>query len=82
MNDLLDPRTADFTNPADKAVIEPVLMRICEEYDAYEKSGSKAWDQTIDVAKRPIWMRELTQGNGIVPLGSGRYLQVAPMQSP
>ena len=58
--DLLDPRPADFTNPADVDVVEPVLQRICEEYDAYDASGSKAWDQTIDVAKRPSWMRALT----------------------
>ena len=58
--DLLDPRTADFTNPADADVVAPVLRRICAEYDAYEQSGSTAWDQTLDVAKRPAWMRALT----------------------
>ena len=58
--DLLDPRTADFTNADDLCVVAPVLRHICEEYDAYEQSGSKAWDQTIDVTKRPSWMRALT----------------------
>ena len=77
--DLLDPRTADFTNPADVDVVAPVLARICAEYDAYETSGSKAWDQTIDVAKRPAWMRELTSVNGGVPSSGGRYRKVAPM---
>jgi hypothetical protein len=79
--DLLDPRTADFTNPADLDVVVPVLRRICEEYDAYEQSGSKAWDQTIDIAQRPAWMRELTPRNGSVLTGSGRYRQVVVIPS-
>ena len=58
-NDLLDPRQADFTNPADRDVVEPVLYRICQEYQAYDDSGSKVWDQTIDVKARPAWMREI-----------------------
>ena len=59
VNHLLNPRTADFTNDADRQVIEPVLYRIAQEYAAYEESGSKVWDQTIDVRQRPAWMREI-----------------------
>ena len=59
--DLLDPRASDFTNPDDSNVCEPVLYRLCQEYDAYEKSGSTAWDLTIRVHDRPEWMREMTR---------------------
>ena len=59
VNHLLNPRTADFTNDADRQIIEPVLYRIAQEYAAYEESGSKVWDQTIDVRQRPAWMREI-----------------------
>ena len=58
-DDLLDPRDADFTNPNDRGVVEPVLHRLCAEYAEYEASGSKSWEQTIDVRARPAWMREI-----------------------
>ena len=62
-SDLLDPRAADFTNPDDSNVCEPVIYRLCQEYDAYERSGSTAWDLTIRVRDRPEWMREVTREN-------------------
>ena len=61
--DLLDPREADFTNPADVAVVEPVLYAIAKEYEAYEQSGSRVWDATIDVLKRPAWFHEIIGKN-------------------
>ena len=42
---------------ADIDVIKPVLACIAERYDEYDDSGSDAWDFTLDVKKRPDFLR-------------------------
>ena len=59
--DLLDPREGDFSNPDDRGIIEPVVRAICQEYANYEDSGSTVWDQTINVVKRPAWMKAVLE---------------------
>ena len=74
---LRDPRTGDFYNPEDVELIKPVLQVIAEEFTAYEASGSNAWDSTIDVSRRPQWLKNLAP----LPPGAqvrGAQVRVAP----
>ena len=61
IQNLRDPRAANYTNPDDVQMVEPVLERIAEEYAAYEASGSRAWAATLDVSRRPTWLKQLAQ---------------------
>lgn len=42
-----------------KKKIQAVLEAIGARYTEYEVSGSRNWDQTIDVTKRPKWLKDL-----------------------
>ena len=66
--------------PADVDLVEPVLYRICQEYQAYEQSGSREWDRTIDVAARPAWMRQILGDDAApAPRGAGAGAETAVM---
>ena len=56
---LLDPREGDFKKEDDKKKIQAVLEAIGARYTEYEVSGSSNWDHTVDVTKRPKWLKDL-----------------------
>ena len=56
---LRDPDHGQFTDASDKAVIKPVIAVIAHRYAEYARSGSDAWDATIDVHGRPNWLKKL-----------------------
>jgi hypothetical protein len=62
VDSLLDPRTGRFTVANDRETIRPVITRIAERYAAYEASGSRAWDLTLDIRARPRWLRDAARG--------------------
>ena len=59
--DLRNPIEGDFHIAAEIDMIEPVLFRIAEEFDAYGKSGSRAWDLTMDARNLPAWLLEMVE---------------------
>ena len=54
---LRDPTRGNFTDPADADVVRPVLRLIADRYAEYARSGSDAWDATVDVHARPDWLK-------------------------
>ena len=56
---LRDPLGGNYTDETDKTVIKPVLERVAERYAEYARSGSDAWDATLDVRARPDWLKRL-----------------------
>ena len=54
---LRDPTRGNFTDPADADVVRPVLTLIANRYAEYARSGSDAWDATVDVHARPDWLK-------------------------
>ncbi|KAJ8605842.1 hypothetical protein CTAYLR_000515 [Chrysophaeum taylorii] len=54
-----DPRKGQFSIPGDKTAIEPVLAAIALRFAEYARSGSDAWDATLDVLTRPLWLKTL-----------------------
>ena len=76
--DLRDPREADFTNVSDKGIVEPVVVRLAQEYESYVASGSTSWDQTIDVRQRPGWMHEIIGADAPPTSGAVNSAKEAP----
>ena len=58
-NLLRNPLEGNYTVDSDREVVEPVLVRIAQRYAEYASSGSDAWDATIDVHSRPLWLKQL-----------------------
>ena len=56
---LKDPRCGAFTNDDDRATIKPVLERIAARFSEYEECGATSWDRTLNVARRPQWLKEV-----------------------
>ena len=61
---LRDPLAGNFTVDADRDVVGLVSRRIALRYATYAASGSTAWDATIDVHRRPAWLKRLA---GVAP---------------
>ena len=58
-NMLRNPIDGNFTVDSDRATVVPVLKLIAERFAEYAQSGSDAWDATLDVHKRPKWLKQL-----------------------
>ncbi len=56
---LRNPMDGNFTVDSDRDSILPVLEILAQRFAEYAASGSDAWDATIDVHKRPRWLKEL-----------------------
>ena len=56
---LLDPREGEIDHSEDMEILSNLLVDLGSAYDRYERSGSHAWDLTIDVKKRPRWLKML-----------------------
>ena len=55
---ILNPFDGDVTVQSDRPFLLAITSRLAREYEAYEHSGSSAWDLTIDVRKRPQWLKQ------------------------
>ncbi len=56
---LRNPLDGNYTVEDDREAVVPVLKLIAERFAEYARSGSDAWDATLDVHKRPAWLKEL-----------------------
>ena len=54
---ILSPFDGDLTVDTDRPFLMVITNRIAREYSAYETSHSTAWNLTLDIAKRPIWLK-------------------------
>ena len=54
-----NPISGNFTVDTDRDVIKPVLTQIAQRYAEYAASGSTSWSATVDVHKRPAWLKAL-----------------------
>ena len=64
---LRNPLDGNYTVEADREAVVPVLTLIAERFAEYARSGSDAWDATLDVHKRPVWLKELAGVSEGVP---------------
>ena len=55
---LRNPLDGNYTVEDDREAVVPVLKLIAERFAEYARSGSDAWDATLDVHKRPAWLKE------------------------
>ena len=42
----------------DLEAVAPLVVALANRYQEYENSGSSMWDRTVNVRKRPDWLRE------------------------
>ena len=63
---LRNPLDGNYTVETDREAVVPVLKLIAERFAEYARSGSDAWDATLDVHKRPVWLKALAGvGEGV-----------------
>ena len=73
---LLDPREGDLDKPEDMEILKSLLRKLASLYDDYEASGSQAWDLTIDVSKRPRWLKRFLRKGGGRKKSAGALLKI------
>ena len=55
---ILNPLTGLYTVYPDTDAVALLVVALAERYAEYERSGSTAWDRTVEVRSRPRWLRE------------------------
>jgi hypothetical protein len=62
---ILNPMTGRYTVNEDLEAVAPLVVALANRYQEYENSGSTQWDRTVDVHKRPNWLREAATLQGV-----------------
>ena len=78
---LRNPLDGNYTVEADREAVVPVLTLIAERFAEYARSGSDAWDATLDVHKRPVWLKELAGAASLSRLFRPAVINAAQVSS-
>lgn len=60
---ILNPMTGRYTVTDDLEAVAPLVVALADRYAEYENDGETVWDRTVNVRKRPAWLREAANVN-------------------
>ena len=59
--------TGRYTVTDDLEAVAPLVVALADRYAEYENDGATAWDRTVNVQKRPAWLRDAANVKGGAP---------------